>query len=216
MHDSRRPIGILPFERIAIFIDGWNFKCATYDGLQFRVDFAKLLRYFSQKAILLRAYYYTGEWTEDSIDWYVKLRGFSNPEEKKKEILSQKSSEESFWRFLNRNGYQVVKKPIRVVRDRSGEILTKADLDLELAIDMLTLAEKCEKQILISGDGDFIPLVKAVGLRGVRVAVVSTLHPDARKNAHYAANEDLADAADEFHDLADIRKYIEREEERGR
>ncbi len=216
MLERRRPAGIAPFERIAIFIDGWNFKCATYDGLRFKVDYLKLLDYFCQNAILLRAYYYTGEWTEDAIDWFVKLKNYPNPEERKRDIREQKVGEQGFWRFLNRNGYQVVRKPIRLFRDRTGEIRTKADLDLELAVDMLTLADRCEKQILVSGDGDFIPLIKAVGLRGVRIAVVSTFSPEAYTNAHYAANEELADAADEFIDLVDLRQHIEREEERNR
>ena len=62
-----------PMARLAVFIDGWNFKYATYDAFGIQVDFVKLLDYLTRRSILIRAYYYTGEWTTDSIDQYVKL-----------------------------------------------------------------------------------------------------------------------------------------------
>jgi hypothetical protein len=87
----------------------------------------------------------------------------------------------------------------------------KADLDLELAIDMLTLADRVDRIILVSGDGDFVPLVDAVAKRGVRVAVVSTQAEEAFRNARYRASDELLDAADEFIPIEAIRRFIERE-----
>ena len=207
---TRPPVGIVPFERIAIFVDGWNFKYATYDAFNLRVDFISLLDYFHKDKILLRAYYYTGEWDTDSIDAYLKLTSPPNPEEVKQELNEQAYAERGFWRFLNRNGYKVIRKPVRVQRQADGRIRTKADLDLELAIDMLTLAPKCEKQILISGDGDFVPLVEAIQAQGVRVVVVSTQHEEAFRNAHYKAADALLDAADEVVMIEELRPFIER------
>jgi len=209
---TRPPVGIVPFERIAIFIDGWNFKCATFDSFNLRVDFTRFLDYFRQNAILLRAYYYTGEWDDSAIDWYIRSTQPADPDAKRRELEDQAQSDRAFWRFLNRNGYKVVRKPVRIQRSRDGRVLVKADLDLELAIDMLTLADKCEKQILVSGDGDFVPLVEAVQSRGVRVVVISTQHSDAWKNAHYRASDELLDAADEVILIENIRRFIEREE----
>ena len=209
---TRPPVGIMPFERIAIFVDGWNFKYATFDSFDMRVDFTKFLDYFRQNSILLRSYYYTGEWDASAIEWYIRLTQPENPEARKKELEDQAQSERNFWRFLNRNGYKVVRKPVRIQRLRDGRISPKADLDLELAIDMLTLADKCEKQILVSGDGDFIPLVEAIQSRGVRVVVVSTQHPEAWSKAHFRASDELLDAADEVILVEHLRKFIERED----
>lgn len=201
---------LVPCLRLAIFVDGWNFKYATYDAFGMQVDFKKLLDYFSQGSILLRAYYYTGEWDDEAIDHYLGLTEPPDPQGKKEELISQRDDQRKFWRFLDRNGYRVIRKPIRVSRDARGEIQVKADLDMELAIDMLTLADRCDKQVLLSGDGDFVPLLHAVGQRGVRLAVVSTQHPDAFKRAHYRASDDLLDAADEFVSVESIRKFVER------
>jgi uncharacterized LabA/DUF88 family protein len=208
---SRPSAGAASFERIAIFIDGWNFKYATYDAFGLQVDYVKLLEYFCKNAILLRSHYYTGEWDDSAIEHFVKLAKPHDLEGKKAELRSQRDEHRKFLRFLDRNGYKVVRKSVRVSRDAQGQVQVKADLDLELAIDMLTLADRCDKQILISGDGDFVPLVHAVGSRGVRVVVVSTQHPDAFTSANYRASDDLLDAADEFVSIESIRRFIRRE-----
>ncbi|MET0395832.1 MAG: NYN domain-containing protein [Longimicrobiaceae bacterium] len=212
---SHGPAGGAPFQRVAIFIDGWNFRYATYESFGLRVDYTKLLRHFSESAILVRAYFYTGEWEDSAISRYVRLSNSPDPVTKQREMEQQRDGERAFWRFLNRNGYRVVRKPVRVMspdeEDPDRPPRMKADLDLELAIDMLTLADRVDRIILVSGDGDFVPLVDAVAKRGVRVAVVSTQAEEAFRNARYRASDELLDAADEFIPIEAIRRFIERE-----
>ncbi|HHY69460.1 MAG TPA: NYN domain-containing protein [Bacillota bacterium] len=196
-----------PMARIAVFIDGWNFKYSTYDAFGIQVDFVKLLKYLTEGSILIRAYYYTGEWTTDSIDQYVKLSSTPDEQSLKEELEGQRRRSQSFYRFLNRNGYMVVRKPLKVFA--GGAI--KADLDLELAIDMLSLVPRCDKYVLCSGDGDFVPLVRAVAQRGVRIQVLSTQHQEAYVRCNYKAADELVDAADEFIELYDILDEITRD-----
>ncbi|MBV8601631.1 MAG: NYN domain-containing protein, partial [Candidatus Eremiobacteraeota bacterium] len=61
-------------ERVAIFIDGWNFAKATYEGLGIRVDFKRLLSILTGNRTLLRALYYIGEWTEEGYVHMQNLR----------------------------------------------------------------------------------------------------------------------------------------------
>lgn len=196
------------YSRIApsFFVDGWNFKYATYDSFGIHVDFVKLLEILSKDSILIRAYYYTGEWTADSIEQYVKLTNSPDPQAVREELDAQRRRSQSFHRFLNRNGYMVVRKPLKVFA--GGSI--KADLDLELAIDMLSLVDRCDKYVLVSGDGDFVPLIKAVAQRGVRIQVLSTQHPDAYARCNFKAADELVDAADEFIELYDLLPQISR------
>jgi len=195
-----------PASRLAFFVDGWNFKYATYDSFGIHVDFVKLLEILSKDSILIRAYYYTGEWTTDSIEQYVKLTNSPDPQAVREELDAQIRRSQSFHRFLNRNGYMVVRKPLKVFA--GGSI--KADLDLELAIDMLSLVDRCDKYVLVSGDGDFVPLIKAVAQRGVRIQVLSTQHPDAYARCNFKAADELVDAADEFIELYDLLPQISR------
>lgn len=192
--------------RVAVFVDGWNFKYATFDSFGIHVDFVKLLKVLAKDDILIRAYFYTGEWTTDSIEQYVKLSGSADPVSLREELEAQRRRSQSFHRFLNRNGYMVVRKPLKVFA--GGAI--KADLDLELAIDMLSLVDRCDKYVLCSGDGDFVPLVKAVAQRGVRIQVLSTQHPDAYAKCNFKAADELVDAADEFIEIADLLDEIKR------
>ena len=133
------------------------------------------------------------------------------------EAERKRMQQQGFIRMLNRNGYQVVKKPVRVFADGN----TKADLDIELAIDMLTLAERCERMVLVSGDSDFVPVIKAVGMRGVRIEVVASQQPYAyTSTAEHPrafparASDELLDAADEFTELKDLIPAIELQEPR--
>lgn len=211
MSYSQRGTGA-PQQRVAIFIDGWNFRYATYESFNLRVDYNKLLRHFAEGSILVRAYFYTGEWDDSAISRYARMTSPDDPYTKQREMEQQRDGERAFWRFLNRNGYRVVRKPVRVMTPEEGEApVVKADLDMELAIDMLSLADRCDYIILVSGDRDFVPLVDAVGKRGVRVAVVSTQAEEAFRNARYRASDDLLDAADEFIPIESIRRHIERE-----
>lgn len=219
MNDGQRSRN---FERVAIFIDGWNFAKATYEGLGIRVDFRRLLATLTADRTLLRAYYYIGEWTEDAYAHLQNLRRARLVEGGVFQLDAQESErkraqQQGFIRMLNRNGYQVVRKPVKVFADGA----TKADLGIELAIDMLTIADRCDRVVLVSGDSDFVPVVRALGSRGVRVHVVASQisqaysataeHPRAFPAR---ASDELLDAADEFTELKDLVPEIELQEPR--
>lgn len=176
-------------ERLAIFIDGANIYHALRE-LSFQMDWKKLLDYFSEDAYLLRAFYYSALMDE-------------GPEGLRRQLD-----------WMAYNGYTVVTK--RAKRFRRLEITAtgeevyteriKGDMDIELAIDMLTMAEYCERIVLLSGDGDLRRLVEAVQMRGVRVQLVST-----QRTREYGMADELRRQADEFLELAELRPLLERQ-----
>jgi uncharacterized LabA/DUF88 family protein len=166
---------LYPTDRFALFIDGANLYSAT-KALNADLDFKAMVEAFREKAILVRAYYYTAviEGEEFSpvrplVDW------------------------------LGYNGFSVVTKPTRRFTDTAGHSRLKGNMDIEIAVDMLELAPHLDHAILFSGDGDFRRLVQAVQARGVRVTVVSTI----RSQPPMIADE-LRRQADDFIDLADL------------
>lgn len=193
MSTTRRRSRPRELERIAIFIDGANIHHALRE-LNFQMDWKKLLDYFSQDARILRAFYYTAL-LDDSPDWLRRQLD-----------------------WMAYNGYTVVTKPAKRFRrlqlGEGGEETfieqTKGDMDVELAIDMLTLADYCDRVVLFSGDGDLRRLVEAVQMRGVRVQVVSTL-----RAREYGTADELRRQADEFLELDDLRPYLERDQSRS-
>ena len=137
--------------KIAIFIDGPNLH-ATTKSLGFDVDYKLLLRQFESGGVLIRALYYTAL-AEDQE--FSTLRPLVD--------------------WLDYNGYTVVTKPTKEFVDAFGRRKVKANMDVELAVAAMELADHIEEMVLFSGDGDFRSLVEAVQRRGVRVTVVSSI-----------------------------------------
>ncbi|MEM7735360.1 MAG: NYN domain-containing protein [Deinococcota bacterium] len=199
-------------QKTAIFIDGANFQKATFEAMGMEINFRGLLEVLSEDAFLVRAYYYTGEFDSDAINHYVNLKDTNHlytSDMLRDEMHRRLKKDRGFHRWLNRNGYKVVTKGVRVFKDADGEVSMKANVDIEIAIGMLTMAERVDKMILVSGDGDFAPLIDAVSSKGVRVAVVTTQNRRAQTNG-YRGSDLLIDAADEYIPIEKIRVRIER------
>ena len=75
----------------------------------------------------------------------------------------------SFLEALRRSGYEVKEKELAVREDGSS----KGDWKVEIALDAVTLEPKLDCVVLVSGDGDFVPLVELLNARGCRTEVVS-------------------------------------------
>jgi uncharacterized LabA/DUF88 family protein len=78
-------------------------------------------------------------------------------------------------------------------------------MDIELAIEAIDLAPTLDHIVLFSGDGDFVPLVRSLQLKGKRVSVVSTL-----ETTPAMVSDDLRRQADQFIELDHILKVVGR------
>lgn len=170
-----------PIERIALFIDGSNLHAAAR-ALSFDIDYKKLLDFFKCKGYLVRALYYTALIEDQE---YSPIRPLVD--------------------WLDYNGYTMVTKPTKEFTDSTGRRKIKGNMDIELAVDMLEMADSLEHLYVFSGDGDFRRLVEAVQRRGKRVTVVSTV----RSSPPMAADE-LRRQADEFLELEKLIPEISR------
>jgi len=99
----------------------------------------------------------------------------------------------------------MVTKPAKEFTDASGRRKIKGNMDIELAIDVLEMADHLDNIVLFSGDGDFRRLVEAVQRKGVRVTVVSTV-----KSAPPMVADELRRQADDFIDLSSLSNEIAR------
>ena len=108
--------------------------------------------------------------------------------------------------WLDYNGYTVVTKATKEFIDASGRRKVKGNMDVELAVDAMELAEHIDQMVLFSGDGDFRSLVEAVQRRGVHVTVVSTISSQPPMIA-----DDLRREADVFTDLMELKSKIGRD-----
>src|SRR5438309_10758825 len=139
------------FSKIALFIDGPNLY-ATAKTLGFDIDYKRMLKEFQSRGALLRAFYYTA---------VIEDQEFSSI----RPLID----------WLDYNGYTVVTKAIKEFIDASGRRKVKGNMDIELAVDAMELAEHIDQMVLFSGDGNFRSLVQAMQGRGVHVTVGSTI-----------------------------------------
>lgn len=151
-----------PRGRVAIFIDGNNLFHAAR-SVGVEIDYAKLLDILRGQDTLLRAFFYTG-------------------------VDQNAERQQGFLLWMRRNGYRVVEKELKTFPDGTK----KANLDVEIAVDMLSLADKYDTAILVSGDEDFAYAVNAVAYKGVRVEIAGF-----RSNT----SPRLIDVADRFIEL---------------
>ena len=168
-------------ERIALFIDGSNLY-ATARALEFDIDYKSLLKYFATQGQLIRATYYTALLEDQD---YSPIKPLVD--------------------WLDYNGYSIITKPAKEFVDASGRRKTKGSMDIEMAVDMLELADKLDHMVLFSGDGDFRALVAALQRKGVRVTLVSSI-----KSQPPMIADDLRRQADQFIEITDLRDQISR------
>src|SRR3981189_1575595 len=173
--------------RFALFIDGANLH-ATARTLGFDIDYKRLLAEFGSQGTVLRAFYYTA---------IIEDQEFSSI----RPLID----------WLDYNGYTVVTKATKEFVDADGRRKVKGNMDVELAVDAMELAQHIDQMVLFSGDGDFRSLVESVQRRGVRVTVVSTISSQPPMIA-----DELRREADVFTDLVELKSKIARDpSERG-
>ena len=154
-------------KNVAVYVDVANIFYAA-KAAGVDIDYVTLLKSATAGRDFVRAYAYTG-------------------------LDPENENQRNFHAFLARSGYKVVSKDIR----KYGDGRVKANLDIELVVDMMRMAEKLDIAVVVSGDGDFAPAINAVQQKGVRVEVISF-----RGNT----SSDLMDVADVFIDIAQVAK----------
>ncbi|HBE17139.1 MAG TPA: NYN domain-containing protein [Cyanobacteria bacterium UBA11149] len=157
--------------RVAIFIDGSNLFYAALQ-LGIEIDYTKLLVRLTAGSRLLRSFFYTG-------------------------VDRTNEKQQGFLLWMRRNGYRVIAKDLVQLPDGSK----KANLDVEIAVDMMALVGSYDTAVLVSGDGDLAYAVDAVSYRGVRVEVVSL---------RSMTSDSLINVADRYIDLESIQETIQK------
>ena len=70
-------------------------------------------------------------------------------------------------------GFKVIEKPVQWYTNEDGIRVSKANSDLDLAVDMLLQSAKLDRVVLVSGDGDFVQVVRALQNMGCRVELLA-------------------------------------------
>lgn len=162
-----------PKKRRGVFVDVQNiFSTTRHSAPNARINYQALIEYFNE-----------------SPDYQTTFTAFSSFDPEREE-------QRRFIMALALMGYRVITKPLK--RLPSGEI--KANMDMEIAMEILETARYLDEVVIVSGDGDFVALVNRLVLRGKIVRVVG---PD-----QFSAPE-LIQACHEFVSLSRIPGMLE-------
>lgn len=138
--------------RVGVFVDAENVR--YNGGYQMRYD---VLRRFAARegGTLLRLNTY------QAVD-----------EERAKEDPEYRKKSWSYQQMVRDFGWKIFVKPVRRYTDEAGNVTTKANADLDMAVEAMLQADKLDQVLLVTGDGDFVQVVTALQNKGCRVELI--------------------------------------------
>ena len=157
-------------QRVGVFIDTQNLYHSARNLYKARVNFGAVVKDALAGRKLVRAVAYV--------------------------ITTETGDEKNFFEALQKLGIETKTKDLQVFSSGSK----KADWDVGLAVDAIKMSSRLDSVVIVSGDGDFVPLVEYLQVLGVQVEVVSFGQSTSGK---------LREAVDDFVDLSsNPRKYL--------
>lgn len=169
-------------QRVGVFVDAQNIYHSAKNLFHGKVSFKELLDNLVGDRHLIRA-----------IAYVVRSEGVMNTTTGE-EIITK--GEDSFFEALQNAGLELRMKDLQVFADG----MKKADWDVGIAVDAIRMANFLDVVILVTGDGDYIPLVEYLKWgTGRQVEVAGFARTTSSK---------LKDAADTFIELDKIPRII--------
>lgn len=154
---------------MGVLVDVQNMYHSAKNLYHTRVNFRELLKLATADRDLIRALAYV--------------------------VKSDTEEEKAFFDALEKAGYELKMKDLQVFAGGAK----KADWDVGLAIDAVTLAKQLDVLVIVSGDGDFVPLVEYLKFNGLIVEVLAF---------ERSASARLIEAANNFFDLEEYKRKI--------
>jgi len=156
-------------QRVGVFVDVQNLYYSAYNIYHSRVNFGAILETVAAKRKLVRAIAYV--------------------------IKADQPEEQAFFDALGKQGYEVRQKPLQTFIGGAK----KGDWDIGMTLDIISMVDKLDTIVLVSGDGDFDDVIQYIRANGARAEVAAFGKSTSSK---------IRDIADDFCDLdTDFKKY---------
>jgi len=203
------------------FIDAANLFYGGEKSLGWKIDYRKLIKYLKNKYQVTDTYYFGGVETQGYNHEYLKNETVSLKElkeslvsyitkqgkilnEAKLLLLSRHLQRIKFYLKLEQFGYRLFLKPVKTYYQDDGTTQRKANCDVEMAFHLMKEKDNFDKVVILSGDGDFLPLLKYLKELGKEVIVLSRGPRTAKEIRQFAGSN--------FRDFVRLEKEIKFEE----
>jgi uncharacterized LabA/DUF88 family protein len=181
-------------QRVGIFVDVQNLYHSAKNLYHGRVNYAELMKHLVGDRQLIRAMAYV-----------VKSEGVEPQRGAKREAPVEKengngemSSEAAFFEALEKAGLELRMKDLQIYAGG----MKKADWDVGMAVDAIRMSEFLDVIILVTGDGDFVPLIDYLKWGNGRLVEVAAFRR--------SASSKIQEAADRFINIEDVPRAIMR------
>lgn len=203
------------------FIDASNLFYGGEKSLGWKIDYLKLIKYLKNKYGITETFYFGGVETygfkydylkhktvplEDlgqNIKSYIQDHG-KDLNEAKLLLLSRHLQKIRFYLKLQKFGYNLFLKPVKTYYHGDGRTDRKANCDVEMAFYLMRKEKEYDRVLILSGDGDFLPVLKYLREVGKEVIVLSRGPRTAREIRQFAGSN--------FRDFVTLEKDIKYEE----
>lgn len=176
--------------RTYAFIDASNLFYGGEKSLGWKIDYRKLAGYLKNKYQASRILYFGG--VETHTFQYDYLQNNSVPLAELEEYLSKSVKEKGsqlneaallliarhlqrlrFYLKLEKFGYELYLKPVKLYEQEDGTTRRKANCDVEMAFYLMKEKENFDRALVLSGDGDFLPVLKYLRENRKEVIILS-------------------------------------------
>jgi uncharacterized LabA/DUF88 family protein len=180
-------------QRVGIFVDVQNLYHSAKNLYHGRVNYTELMKHLVAGRQLIRAMAYVVK--SEGVE---AQRAADNPRVRapRLEEKSDLSSEAAFFEALEKAGLELRMKDLQIFAGG----MKKADWDVGMAVDAIRMSPFLDVIILVTGDGDFIPLVDYLKWGAGRLVEVAAFRR--------SASSKIQEAADEFINIEDIPRAI--------
>ena len=212
----------MPRMKTFAFVDASNLFYGGKKSLGWSIDYEKLLEYLKEKYGIERAYFFGGveihrfafdyltyetvpiQQLEKYISDLIKKEG-KHMTEARLLLLDRHLKRVRFYRKLEQFGYTLVLKPVKTYEDEDGNSRRKANCDVDMAYYLMRERDNFGRALILSGDGDFLPVLKFLKKSGKQVVVLARSPRTAKEIKQFASND--------FRDFEYLRERLKREDE---
>lgn len=185
------------------FVDASNLFYGGEKSLGWKIDYQKLIKYLQEKYKVVKTFYFGGVEIHDFEYDYQKNETvpINQLEKHLAQLLENKDLSEAdilligrhlqrvrFYLRLEKFGYRLLLKPVKLYEQEDGTTKRKANCDVDMAFYLMKEHNAFNKVLILSGDGDFLPVLKYLREGGKEVVILSRGPRTAREIRQFAGS----------------------------
>ncbi|MDP3697609.1 MAG: NYN domain-containing protein [Candidatus Taylorbacteria bacterium] len=188
------------------FIDASNLFYGGEKSLGWKIDYKKLIEYLKEKYGISQTFYFGGVEIHNFEYSYLKNETvpinelekhltalIKNEGAKLNEadllLIGRHLKRVRFYQKLNSFGYKLCLKPVKLYEQEDGTTRRKANCDVDMAFHLMKEKDNFDRALVLSGDGDFLPVLKYLKESGKNIVILGRSERTAKEIKQFAGSD---------------------------